>query len=65
MVKVTVSQEDGSSEDFFPQSYTDEAVAAAVAAAQSAPSVPVVSPGDVEVDIVLSDGSTKTFVPKV
>lgn len=28
-------------------------------------STPVVTPTDVEVDLVLSDGSTKTFVPKV
>lgn len=26
---------------------------------------PTVTPTDVEVDLVLSDGSTKTFVPKV
>lgn len=28
-------------------------------------STPVVAPEDVEVDLVLSDGTTKTFVPKV
>lgn len=54
MQKVTITNDDGSTQDFFPQSYTDAAVAAAT---------PVVSPEDVEVDIVLSDGSTKKFVP--
>lgn len=31
----------------------------------SAPSTPVVAPTDVEIDVQLSDGSTKVFVPKV
>jgi hypothetical protein len=58
--KITITNEDGSTTDFFPQSYTDAAVAAAEQAITPAP---VVSPTDVEVDIVLSDGSTKKFVP--
>ena len=45
---------------YYPQSYTDAAVATAVAAITPAP---VVAPTDVEVDIVLSDGTTKKFVP--
>jgi hypothetical protein len=56
MQKVTVTNSDGTTEDFFPQSYTDAAVAAITPA-------PVVAPTDVEVDIVLSDGTTKKFVP--
>lgn len=32
MDKVTLTKADGTTEDFFPQSYTDAAVAAAVAA---------------------------------
>jgi hypothetical protein len=39
----------------FPQSYTDEAVAVVKAAT-------VVSPDTVEVDLILTDGSTKKFV---
>jgi hypothetical protein len=58
-MKVTITQEDGSTQDFFPQSYTDAAVTAAVAAVPA----PVVAPEDTEVDILLSDGSTKKFVP--
>lgn len=60
MEKVTVTAADGSTVDYFPQSYTDAAVAAALAAA---PIGPVVAPTDVEVDIVLSDGTTKKFIP--
>lgn len=33
MQKITVTNEDLSTQDFFPQSYTDEAVAEALAAA--------------------------------
>jgi hypothetical protein len=56
MQKVTVTNDDGSTQDFFPQSAIDAAVAAAT-----------VAPIDVEateVDLQMSDGSTKTFVPK-
>lgn len=31
---------------------------------QALPTAPVVTPTDVEVDIVLSDGTTKKFVPQ-
>lgn len=60
MEKITVTNTDGSTQDFYPQSYTDAAVAAATAEITPAP---VVEPTDVEVDIVLSDGTTKKFVP--
>lgn len=59
-MKITLTQEDGSTQDFFPQSYTDAAVAEATAAITPAP---VVQPTDTEVDILLSDGTTKKFVP--
>lgn len=59
MSKVTVTDDGGVATDYFPQSYTDAAVTAAVAA------VPKVAPEDVEIDVVLSDGTTKKFVPKV
>jgi hypothetical protein len=58
MPKVTLTNADGTTEDFFPQSYTDAAVAAVTPA-------PVVAPTDTEVDILLSDGTTKKFVPAV
>lgn len=60
MDKVTFTAADGTTTDYFPQSYTDAAVAAAVAAV---PTAPTVEPTDTEVDILLSDGSTKKFVP--
>ncbi len=53
MPKVTLTNADGSTQDFFPQSYTDDAVAAA----KTAP----VNPSVTEVDLVLTDGSTKKF----
>jgi hypothetical protein len=49
-MKITLTQEDGSTVDFVE--------------ASSVTPAPVVAPEDVEVDIVLSDGTTKTFVPK-
>ena len=60
--KVTVTNADGSTQDYFDQAYTDAAVATAVAAIPPAP-VPVVEPTDTEIDVVLSDGSVKKFVP--
>jgi hypothetical protein len=45
---------------YYPKSYTDAAVSAAVAAV---PAAPVVEPTDTKVDILLSDGTTKEFVP--
>ncbi len=58
MEKVTVTLADGSSADYFPQSYTDAAVAAALANA-----TPAVAPEATEVDVILTDGTTKKFVP--
>lgn len=55
MSKVTLTNADGSTTDFFPQSYTDEAVAAVV------PAIPALDPTVTEVDLVLTDGSTKKF----
>ena len=60
MDKITLTSADGSTQDFFPQSYTDAAVATAVAAVTPAP---VVAPEATEIDIILTDGSTKKFVP--
>jgi hypothetical protein len=55
--KVTITNEDGSTQDFFPQSYTD----AAVAAATSGPVVASLT--DTSLVITHSDGSTQSFVP--
>jgi hypothetical protein len=55
MPKVTLTNADGSTEDYFPQSYTDAAVQAA--------SVAPIDVDATEVDLVLKDGSTKKFVP--
>jgi hypothetical protein len=49
--KVTLTNADGSTQDFFPQSYTDAAGAAA--------SVPPVAVDATEVDLLLSDGSPR------
>lgn len=57
MDKVTVTTADGASTDYFPQAYTDQAVATALTG-----TTPAVAPEAVEVDLVLSDGSTKKFV---
>ncbi len=54
MQKITVTNDDGSTDDFFPQSYTDAAVGAVTPANTVAPEVTVV-------DLVLTDGSTKKF----
>lgn len=61
MTKATITLEDGSTVDLFDQSYTDDAVTAALANAGT--TAPVVTPDDVEVDLILSDGTTKKFVP--
>jgi hypothetical protein len=53
--KVTLFNGDDSTADFFPQSYTDAAVAAAT--------VPPVAVDATEIDLILTDGSTKKFVP--
>jgi hypothetical protein len=57
MPKVTLTNADGSTSDFFPQSYTDLAVATAIAAQSN----PLVAPEVNEVDLLLTDGSTKKF----
>lgn len=54
-MKVTITQDDGSAQDFFPQSYTDAAVAAAVANVQH--------PKVQEVDVKMTDGSEVTATP--
>jgi len=59
MQKLTSTNDDGSTEDFFPQSYTDAAVATAIAAVPAQPSV---ADDTVEVDLVKADGSTKKFI---
>ena len=59
MPKVTLTNADGTTEDFFPQSYTDAAVAAAVA---GVPAVNTVAPEVTEVDLVLTNGTSKKFV---
>jgi hypothetical protein len=59
MDKITHTAVDGTTTDYFPQSYTDAAVAAAVAAI---PAQPPVADDTVEVDLVKADGSTKKFV---
>jgi hypothetical protein len=61
MQKVTITNDDGSTTDFFPQSYTDAAVAAAVAEGSNPPSN-VVTPDVTEVDLLLTDGTTRKFV---
>jgi hypothetical protein len=58
MPKVTLTNEDGSAQDFFPQSYTDQAVSDALA---NHPNTSV-APDVAEVDLQLTDGSTKKFV---
>lgn len=62
MTKATITLEDGSTVDLFDQSYTDDAVQQALANAGGS-TLPVVAPEDVEVDIILTDGTTKKFVP--
>jgi hypothetical protein len=54
MPKVTLTNADGSTQDFFPQPYTDAAVTVATV-------VPV-DPSVTEVDLLLTNGSTKKFV---
>lgn len=54
MITATITQEDGSTVELFDQSYTDAAVAAVT---------PVVAPEATEIDLVLTDGTTKKFIP--
>jgi hypothetical protein len=58
MPKVTLTNEDGSTTDFFPQSYTDAAVAAVSNA--TGPNMTITDSG---VTITHADGSTQSFVP--
>ncbi len=51
ITKLTATLEDGSEVVVFPVAEVTPA--------------PVVSPEDVEIDVVLSDGTTKKFVPQV
>ena len=59
MQKITVTNEDNSTQDFFPQSYTDEAVQQAIKDQVPANTV---APEVNEVDLVLTNGSTKKFI---
>lgn len=61
-MKATITNADGSTVDLFDQAYTDAAVAAAVAAVPVTEPVNTVTPEVTEVDLVLTDGSTKKFV---
>ena len=60
MDKVTFTSADGTATDYFPQSYTDNAVTVAVAAVVPAP---VIAPEATEIDVLLTDGSVRKFVP--
>jgi hypothetical protein len=57
MQKVTITNDDGSTTDFFPQSYTDAAVAAVQTA--TGPNVLITDTG---ITVTHSDGSTQSFV---
>ena len=59
MAKITLTNDDGSTVEFVNQAAVDAAVAAALAA--QAP-VNTVAPEVNEVDLLLTDGSTKKFV---
>lgn len=59
MAKITYTADDGSTQDFNDQAYTDAAVAAAVAALGSANTTAEVA----DVRIENTDGSSETFVP--
>jgi hypothetical protein len=56
--KVTVTNEDGSTTDFFPQSYPDAVVAAVTPVVAN----PIIEPSVTEVDLAFTDGTTKKFV---
>lgn len=60
MAKVTLTNDDGSTQDFNDQAYTDAAVAT-VLAAIPAPVETVSAISDTSVTITHSDGSTTTF----
>lgn len=56
MDKITHTAADGTTTDYFTQSYTDAAVAAALAA------VPTTAATVTEVDVKESDGTSEAFV---
>ena len=56
MASVTLMNDDGSVVEFHDQAYTDAAVAAAAG-------TPPVDAEATEVDVVMTDGTTKKFVP--
>jgi hypothetical protein len=58
MPKITLTNADGSTQDFFPQSYTDAAVAAVTPVVAN----PIIEPGVTEVDLAFTDGTSKKFV---
>lgn len=58
MEKITFTAADGTTTDYFPQSYTDAAVATALAAAPVSATATIT-----EVDVVESDGSTVKLTP--
>ncbi len=58
MAKVTLTNDDGSTVEFNDQAFTDAAVAAALAAVPASGN-PAVAPEVTEVDLLLTDGSTK------
>jgi hypothetical protein len=58
MQKITVTQDDSSTQDFFPQSYTDAVVAAVTPVVTN----PIIEPGVTEVDLAFTDGTSKKFV---
>jgi hypothetical protein len=60
MAKVTLTQDDGSTQDFFDQAHVDAAVSEALA---NVPAPVAVDPEAVEIDLVLTDGTTRKFVP--
>lgn len=62
METITLTAADGTTSTFYPQSYTDAAVATAVAAVPTPEPVNTVGPEVTEVDLLLTDGSTKKFV---
>lgn len=59
MDKITYTATDGTTTDYFPQAYTDTAIAAALAGVTPQPPI---ADETVEVDLVKADGSTKKFI---
>lgn len=57
MAKLTITQEDGSTQDFFDQAHVDQAVADAIAALPAQSTIK-------EVDVIEEDGSVEKFSPE-